>query len=287
MVLPGTQGDLYFQRMASSLGDKASILPHLLPGPVLDVGAGGGELSGAMVDLGHRTVALDASPEAIGRIHRSFPSVEPLLGFAADVPTLVAPESMANVVCSSILHEVYSYGVAAGEPGNLADLVAALGAFRQVLEPGGHLVIRDGVRPNRWESPVAVVFDDPRGDATVAEYARLSPFWGEPGPWTVHLAQVGSGHWTGDLGSAMEVLYTYTWGPGALAREALEFYGVLTEDSWVTLLQCAGFEVLSHTQYTQPGYGEHLDGRARILDVAGRMAPWPSSNMLLVARRTR
>ncbi|MCU1445347.1 methyltransferase domain-containing protein [Cryobacterium sp.] len=104
----------YFERMGSALGDKAQmVLPHLRGPRVLDVGAGGGELTAAIAAAGFRTSALDAAPDAITRLAALGVLWEVRRGYAEQVPQLF-PEPFDSIVVSVLLHEVYSYGTSRG-----------------------------------------------------------------------------------------------------------------------------------------------------------------------------
>ncbi len=96
--------DTYFARMAAGLDDKARILDHLLPGSVLDLGAGDGRFVARLRDAGWDAVGLDASASAV---RRSGGLVRQ--GLIQDADALFAPGGFDNVVLPSVLHEVWSY----------------------------------------------------------------------------------------------------------------------------------------------------------------------------------
>lgn len=281
MVMVDTHDATYFQRMEASLGDKQHILNWLVPGSVLDVGAGSGKLSHIMANHGYETYALDASPSSQTRIQQ-YDNIHGVLGHVDELDSLFPENSFDNVVCSSIMHEVYSYGEASHVPGDLIDVNNALIGFRRLLRPGGRLVIRDGIKPTNWSDSVMVQFLQSDGDDFVRYYADNSPFWSDSfSSWTVNLQQTSPNNWIGNLGSAMEIVYTYTWGPESAIREVQEMYGILTELDYLALLSQHGFTILHHEQYVQSGYVEHLKSKVRIMSSDGTIV-WPSSNALLV-----
>src|SRR5690606_14556864 len=110
---PATLEPRYFERMAASLGDKARILPWVNGHRVLDVGAGGGELALAIAGLGAEVWALDPSPDSLARLRRTG-RLHVLEGLADEVATLVRDIRFDVIVCSAVLHEVYSYGTSTG-----------------------------------------------------------------------------------------------------------------------------------------------------------------------------
>lgn len=279
-MLTESHDKTYFDRMSTSIGDKVRILEHLIPGRVLDVGAGGGELSFALNSSPYyEAVAIDGSSAAIDRIRFNYPGIESHHSMVADLLDIFEESSFDNIVCSSILHEVYSY-----TPGNqeakMDAIYEAFDIFHKLLKPGGKLVIRDGVKPDDWRKPVFWRLD---GDYTekFLEMFEKSPFLTDEKNMSagstensIHIERAPDTNvFFSDLGSAMEFLYTYTWGVGSAEREVQEFYGIMTENQYVNTLQDSGFVVEYNNQYLQDGYGKFLE--------AWLSVPLPSSNMII------
>ncbi len=127
-------------------GDLA---PHLVDGPVLEVGVGTGLVAAALRELGHDVRGIDNNEEMLtGARERLGDAVS--FGDALDLP--VEDGSMANVVYVHVLHL-------------LDDLPAGLAEAARVLRPGGRLVAIHGV-------PIA----DP--DDMTAAVAPLDPYMG-------------------------------------------------------------------------------------------------------------
>lgn len=284
-MLAESQSELYFTRMANSLGDKASILEYLVPGRILDVGAGGGELAHVISEMGNKVYALDGSPQAINHIRNNFPDLEAVEAFTHDLVDKFTPGFFDTIVCSSILHEVFSYGNK-GEPSEEA-LTQAIKDFFTILKPGGRLIIRDGVMPYNWGESTYIEFKDDTGEEFLDTYKSLSPFYSDTkGYRTVHIENgVKENSFECNMGSLMEFLYTYTWGVEAAERETQELYGVHTEEEYIDLLESYGFFVSLSYQYLQPGYPKHLKDKVSIYDYEGRNLPYPSSNMVIVAEK--
>lgn len=287
-MLASTQDARYFERMASSLGDKRHLLEWLEGGRILDVGAGGGELAEAMRATGRSVWALDGSHAAARRMREAFPKLEVLTGLAHEVGYMAPETKFTTVVCSSIFHEVYSYGTPATGPYSIPALALTLRALHESLEPGGRLIVRDGVMPAEWAKPVYVRLKASDGVRFWETYRQTAPFATWHGAQrTVHLEPVPGDPtlFAGTLESAMEFLYTYTWGWGSAKREMKELYGVFTEDGYRTFVEAHGFRVEASGEYCQPGYAEHLTPRTEILTEAGDPHPWPATNFFLVARK--
>lgn len=286
-MLAETQTDLYFERMAASLKDKAKMLPYIKTGRVLDAGAGGGELTEALINLGNNTVALDGSPEAVTRLRsKGIPAVT---RFTHQTAEAFNPNQFDTITCSSILHEVFSYGDNSENSALTVDsLKNSLHQFRTVLKDEGHLVIRDGVAPSDTGRQVVVTFLDPDGIRLARKYLELIPFGANS---TISeerkvdfVVDEFNNRITGTMGSIMEFLYTYTWGEKSFARETQELYGVFNLKDYTQFLEGQGFEVSHAEEYLQEGYANHLAEKV-VLTYADtkEIAPFPMSNCIILA----
>lgn len=278
--------DLYFQRMAASLGDKMRLVAHLRPGAVLDLGCGDGVLLAALAGLGYTGVGVDASPEAVDRAEAKLsgvgvPVVQADLTRASELLAALEGRRFENVIASSVLHEVVSYGSRQAQD----ELLHAVGTL---LAPGGRFLVRDGVGPaepdEHWRftpaSPDALAFLDAwRAMSTPATQALLAD-----------LSVDGSGRIHGPARSVTEFCFTYVWGWGSLPREGSEWYTVAgTAADFAANVERASLTRLTHLEsYLQDGYRTHLDELGS-LDAETRdgfrPAPWPDSNALWVFER--
>jgi SAM-dependent methyltransferase len=283
-MLAETQDEVYFTRMKSSLGDKTRMVEHLIPGSVLDVGSGGGEFAAAVRDAGWDVATLDGSAEACAHAHEL--GVETVQAFSHDAADIFPEHSFTNITCSSIIHEIYSYGN--DEPNSaytLSSVHKSVDAFRRILTIGGRLIIRDGIMPDDWADEVEVTLTAPDGPAALYKYLDMVPFRGESMRAVNLTLKPGTTNtFVGTMESAMEFLYTYTWGVQNYPRETQELYGVFTLADYTQFLETEGFEVIFAEQYLQPGYPANLEGKA-VLTKNGAPAELPSSNCLIVAER--
>jgi len=266
----------YFERMGTSFGDKARmVLPHLRGPAVLDVGAGGGELTAAIAAAGFRASALDAAPDAIDRLAALGVLHEVRRGYAEQAPQLFG-EPFDTIVVSALMHEVYSYGTspAADTPLLGYDAVSlTLTRFRESLGEQGRLIIRDGVMPDRPLEPAAVDGLSATDVEAFHDYLRRSP---HQGLRDLHLT---GRILTGTRHAIAEFLFTLTWGIETFPREALERYQLFTLAGYTDYAADRGFDLLHSEAVTQPGYVDALSH----LSVTSDGRPWfPATNGLWV-----
>lgn len=285
-MLTETQGELYFNRMASSIGDKQRIVSYINKGNILDVGAGGGELSEFLRISGNTVTALDGSSEAVKRIKNNFPKINTLEAYTYELESLIPDETYDTIICCSILHEVYSYGDPINGKLSMDSLDNSLKEFYKLLKPGGKLIIRDGVMPTEWSKKVIVRLKNKDAVKYLEMYKRKAPFYSETeGLRKSSFTKLSEFEYSMTLASAMELLYTLTWGWESAERETQELYGVLTETDYCRKLKEFGFTIEQSEQYLQAEYPEHLIPVSEILDTDGTLLDFPSSNMIIVARK--
>ena len=107
------------------------------PRRVLDLGAGTGKLTRALVALGHDVIAVEPSPEMIAQLRRALPGVEAIEGAAERIPV---PDGRFDVVT-------------AGQAFHWFEAERALPEIARVLRPGGTL----GLVWNLWNDEHEVV----------------------------------------------------------------------------------------------------------------------------------
>ncbi|MEX0913562.1 MAG: methyltransferase domain-containing protein, partial [Demequina sp.] len=195
--------ETYYETMASSLGDKERILPHLVPGTIADVGSGGGVLANSLVSRGYHVVGIDPNPRPVDGVE-----VHPI--YADQIGTVTPAEKFDNIIACAVLHEVFSYGNRHQQPGRLQNLEGTLREFRRSLKTGGRLIVRDGVKPAEPHASMTLHQWD---DADVQRFVDASPFTSPGTDVGITLERTAPGYWEGSGSSVMECAFTLTWGP--------------------------------------------------------------------------
>lgn len=265
-----TLDPVYFERMKNGLGEKSMLVSAAAPGTVLNVGAGGPELSLAFEEAGHRVVSLDASEDSCSRLRAA--GLETIHGNAEDLRSLVT-EPIHNVVFSSILHEVFSYASGNGREA-IRDVLRQ--AF-EILEPGGRILIRDGVKPREGKGVLIAETSEMR--SLIEEYIAKSPLVGNE----VNAERVSPNRWVGSIPSVLEILNTVNWGRNSLPREMNELFGVFTASEYADELADAEFSSVIAVPCSNT-YQRHLESKAHVQDEDGRVMWVPPTAMWIAEK---
>lgn len=265
--------DTYYNRMTSSLGDKKRVLDYVKGNNILDVGCGSGDLLNVLLDdMDKNAYGLDPAEESVERNKYS----KRVLTAYADEADALHNEFYDTIICSSVLHEVFSYGNRTGERGRTHSLVSALRSFHKALRPGGRLIVRDGVSPGFVGSAGMFFLDSPE---RVEEFLAASPFANPSKPLdrAIALHRHSGNIFLGTPSSLMEFVFTYTWGPESFEREVQEFYGVFTLEDYKNFAQEQGFKPIEFYAYKQGGYEKHLNNKVKFFDME-----FPNTNAIWV-----
>lgn len=103
------------------------------PHDVVDLGAGTGKLTRALVGLGHRVTAIEPLPEMLELLPAAAPGAGAILGNAEVIPL---PDDFADVVTSAQAFHWFDHAVALPE-------------IARVLRPGGRLALVWNTRDER------------------------------------------------------------------------------------------------------------------------------------------
>jgi SAM-dependent methyltransferase len=275
---------VYAAGMDASLGVKITDLcPHVVPGTIVDKGCGTGTLLVHLSQLfpTSQIIGMDLSRELLQTAESQFyPQHNVSILKGNIIPQRFQAGSVATVIFSSVLHEVYSYN------GYDRDQVRlALRSTRTELRPGGRVIIRDGVRPKRRRVWM-------RCDAETEERFRrfAQDFKGKaalPGARFRERRVDGRTWFVLGLHEANEFFskkdYLRNW-----AIEVNEEFGIFTLPQWRRELRALGYRVLVARSYLNPWILENRY-RGRVwLHVGtrsgpGAEVPFPDTTIVLVA----
>lgn len=274
----------YYERMASSLGDKAKMIQYVQSDAknIVDVGGADGILAEYIKDH-----FIEASVTVVEPIHEAAENARKRGIKAVECWAEELDQNFTDldtVIASSLIHEVFSYGDASGKIANVDRFFDS--AFNS-LRSGGRFIIRDGVNPGyefdeilfskehekecvegflkfMQYSPFAQ--EDPNKDRSI--YARLKAISGQNDSVNYSV--------TGLRSSLMEFAYTFTWGDKSFNREVQEFYGVFTLNELSELASSHGFDCIHKESYLQEGYPLNLQDKMTFKN------GWPDSNAVWV-----
>jgi SAM-dependent methyltransferase len=176
------------------------------PSRLLELGCGGGQIIGALVNA-HSTlpemnasVGVDRSADMLARARRACPDLHLVQGDYTDPGVLDGLGQFRLVLLVNTLHEVFSanYLEELGQidvPAGRAAVARAMAHAAGLLAPGGYLLIFDGLEPpGNSERPVTLQFLDTEAREEFRTFAaeyhafRIHARWLADG-WQVELSQ--------------------------------------------------------------------------------------------------
>lgn len=267
--------DVYTAGMEASAGDKARLLEFVREGTIVELGCG----SGAVLELLRRrfprsaVVGVDLNDEMVRRCRERFPGADIR---KHDVTARIFEDgSVDTIVLCSVMHEVFSY-----KGYDYGAVRQALRTAAAALRPGGRLVIRDGVKPDREEAVYLTFLDE----GVRLKFVRFAKEFGSS---EVVWREV-DGRTQVARRDAMEFLTKYLYDVN-WDHEVKEHFGVFTLEQWAGELERAGFRVIHRESYLIPWLRDThwtRDLRLEIRDGRGYVpGEWPHSTMLLAGER--
>lgn len=249
----------YYKIMNTSVSLKSEIPEYVVGERILDVGSGGGVMLDALEKKFGETktiIGTEISPIALEYLTEK--KRETKSHWTLDKHNFVDgvyPIKVDTIIFSSILHEIYSYTFLHGRKFNLASVTTALDNAFDSLNPGGRIIIRDGVKSPDYREIKSVTV---RSDEGIEFFNRfINDFKGFP--TLSRDVKIEQNKITAPLGLLQEFIFKYDWGPVSYDREIHEQFGYLTNSAYNEILESMGFTVTASRSYFEEGYREFFD----------------------------
>ncbi len=252
--------EIYVESMAKSIGDKAEkIIPLVLEGlkkkkgDILDLGAGAGDLTGALHEIAQKhkvkLVALDRDSRMIEILEKRFSGKKRVKIIQANASDFQIKRKFAVVICSSFLHEVFSQNK------DLNDLKLVLQNIYSHLHPKGTLIIRDGIKPVPSSEKV---FLQPLKSELLERFRKILDRNGSQ--WLKIHDYYNLGRIRLFIGlsreNAYELTVKYQYPEINWSVEMKEKFGFWTREEAKSILEDIGFEVVNLESYPLPYFTE-------------------------------
>ncbi len=272
----------------STVEYKSVILDYIKGQKVLDIGPGGGALMDLIEDKLPQcsVMGVDISQNVIEELKKKkrleHKHWEVIYGDALDLSKYVENGSVDTVIFCSILHELFSYIPYNGKKFNPDTMAAALTSAYKILQPGGRIIIRDGIMTEPEQTRRIIRFHSEEGMAFLRRYA--ADFMGRK----IIFEQIGRNKVVMNVNDAMEFLYTYTWGEESYVHEVQEQFGYFTPSGYRQFIQQtlgSGARIVEFRHYLQDGYPVALSQKVEFSDESGCPVQLPDSTCLIVIEK--
>ena len=273
---------------------KSEIIKYIEGKSVVDVGSGSGVLLD-MIEKEHPEICsifgTDISSNCLESLNKK--KLEEKHRWTVTKHNFVKGPfnvSVDNIVFSSILHEIYSYTRIDGKKFQIESVKRALKNAYDSLNPGGRIIIRDGVKTENGNNEnyirtgyveLEITFNkflkDCKGD--IDNSSRIHILKGCRNMLGYYLIQAD------DINLLREFACTYTWGKDSYAIEVQEQFGYFTLKEYVEELKNIGFKIKVAEEYLEKGYPEHLKPKLEFVDEDENPVKFPNTNLIIVATK--
>jgi len=186
-----------------------------------------------------------------------------------------------TIIFSSILHEIFSYTETENGRFELGSVKKALENAYESLNPGGRIIIRDGIRTANDGSVIEITFLDPAGMGFFKNYVNDFKGLKDILDKKISIDEEG-GKVSACAEFAREFLYTYTWGQESYAHEVQEQFGYFTIDEYREYFEGLGAKMIRCDAFLEPGYVEHLSPKVKL-----SVDKFPDSNCIVVVEKPK
>ena len=267
---------------ASEESTKNSIIEYVTGQTVVDVGSGGGVLLDLLEERypDKRIIGTDIADNVLQVLEKK--RKEEGHGWRVLRHNFVDgpfPEKVDAILFSSILHEVFSYTETEHGRFEIWSVKAALQNAYASLNPGGRIIIRDGVKSKADGSVIGIRFKDPEGMEFFKNFVRDFQGLKDVEDKKIEICE-SEGRVSADANFAREFLYTYTWGKQSYPHEVREQFGFFTIDEFREFFEGLGAKILRCDAFLEPGYVTHLSPKVEL-----SVPVYPDSNCIVVIQK--
>jgi len=188
------------------------------------------------------------------------------------------PEKVDSIFFSSILHEIYSYTETENGRFEIESVKKALQNAYASLNPGGRIVIRDGVK-SADDTVIEITFHDPEGMDFFKNYMRDFEGLKDIEDRKIKIYE-SENRVCACTNFAREFLYTYTWGRESYAHEVQEQFGYFTIEEYREFFETLGAKIIRCESFLEQGYVSHLESKVTLSPDR-----FPDSNCIIVAEK--
>ena len=267
---------------------KYAVIDYAVGDVIVDVGSGGGVLLDRLESSlpGKQIIGTDISTNVIDTLNAKKKQEGHQWNVVIHNFVEGPFERKADsVIFSSILHEIYSYTEGKNGRFDIENVNIALKNAFDSLNPGGRILIRDGIKTDSDEI-CKIHFKTPEGldffDNYCKDFEGLKDIPEEKRVLDRNEKELTV---TGNVNFLREFMFTYTWGKQSYAHEVQEQFGYYTLKDYVAYLESIGATIVEAKELLEGGYVRNLSKLIDFYDENGQERTYPDSNCIIVAEK--